>query len=193
MLPSALPRLRVALASRCRRRAAIGAGAGARAALRRADQPGRPARLAAADVVRAQPCRLAPRQGQCRLRSWRCSSNGAGTRISSASTCSIRRRSRPRSSWSRRSASRSAGRSRRWPRIRPRPTPPARFRPMSPTRATATSPRRWSTSITACPTIMTRSSSAAFQSRARSCSPATAAAGAGSSPSWRRSMARSAA
>ena len=40
-------------------------------------------------------------------------------------------------------------------------TPPARCRPMSPTRATATSPRRWSTSITACPTIMTRSSSAA--------------------------------
>ena len=53
--------------------------------------------------------------------SWRCSSNGAGTRISSASTSSIRRRSRPRVELvDAASTSSSAGRSRRSPRTRPR-------------------------------------------------------------------------
>ena len=131
---------------------------GAREEFRRADQPRRPAAMARADVVRAQPRRLAARQGQCRDASSPCSSNGAGTRISSSSTCSIRRRSRPRSSWSRPQHVTLGGQE---PPIPEDPTSArhrrARFRPMSPTRATATSPRRWSTSITACPTIMTRS------------------------------------
>ena len=93
--------------------------------------------------------------------SWRCSSNGAGTRISSASTSSTRRRSRPRvelvspaACRARRAGAGGAG----GPDVVA--TPPTRFRPTSPTRATATSPRPWSTSITECPTIMTRSRSA---------------------------------
>ena len=57
--------------------------------------------------------------------SWPCSSPGAGTRISRPSRCSTRRRSRPRSSWSRPAARRrSAGRSRRSPATRARRIPP---------------------------------------------------------------------
>ena len=63
----------------------------AREELRRADQRGGPAAMAAANVLRTKPCRIAARQGECRDGAHACSSNGVGTRISSSSTSSIRR------------------------------------------------------------------------------------------------------
>ena len=77
-----------------------------------------------------------------------------------------------------------------WPRI-PRPARPRKFcPPTTRTRRTGRRPANWSTSITGSRPTTSNWSAGAYRSRTGSSSPATAAPGGGSSPSWRPSGAR---